>query len=187
LQENLSPRVTKKILSIALRIAAEGDKAEVADRVEKWIKQCDDHAGEEVEKLLRAIAGLESIKVAVRDLAVEVIEHERTQKELSLLAKNLIGDADVNRGLVKVYNAAAFEKGDNEIRRHIVDTLKHPAVDREIFATMERLATAEGAGPMIGKHALKVSEDPELAELVEDFVVNVLETCGDPTDLEESS
>ncbi len=187
LQENLSPRVTKKILSIALRIAAEGDKAEVAARVEKWIKQCDDHAGEEVEKLLRAIAGLESIEVAVRDLAVEVVEHERTKKELSLLAKNLIGDADVNRGIVKIYKAAAFEKGDKEIRRHIVDTLNHPAADREIFAAMERLATAEGAAPMIGKHALKVSEDPELAELVEDFVLNVLETCGDPIDLEEKS
>ncbi|MCP4602672.1 MAG: hypothetical protein GY847_19515 [Proteobacteria bacterium] len=182
LQENLSPRVTKKILSIALRISAEGDKKEMADRVEQWIDRCQDHAKDEVEKLIRAVAELKSVQKTIGDLAIEVLEHKRTRKELIELAKNVINDADVNRSLVKVYDAAAFEKGDSQIRRTIVDTLNLPTVDRELFATMERLAGAEGAGPMIGRHTVEVSEDPEMAELVENFVVSVLEGCGDPTE-----
>ncbi len=182
LQENLSPRVTKKILSIALRISAEGDKEEMADRVEQWIDRCEDHAKDEVEKLIRGVAELESVGIAVRNLALEVLEHERTKKELIELARNLIGNPDVNRSLVRVYDAAAFQKGDSQIRSAIVNTVNVPVLDQELFAAMERLANAEGAGPMIGKHALQVSEDEKMAELVENFIISVLEGCGDPTE-----
>ncbi len=181
-QENLSPRITKKILTIALRIAAEGDKSEMAGRVEAWIASCQEHTQDEVEKMIRKVAKLKSVEVAIRNLAIEVLKHDTTKRELKTLAKKIIGNKEVNKSLVKVYEAAAFEKGDGQIRKTMLEALGRPIVDQELFATMTRLADAEGSGPMIGRTTAKVTEDPALADLVENFVMSLLETCGDPTE-----
>ncbi|MDJ0762156.1 MAG: hypothetical protein QNJ97_04130 [Myxococcota bacterium] len=179
-QEHLSAKVTKKVLAIALTISAAGDKAKMADRVEAWIERCEDHAKDEIEQLILDVAELPAVQQAVRSLALDVLTHERTEAELTVMARALLDDGDVNRALVRVYEAAAFEKGDAQIRSAIVNTISMPAVDTELFAAMERLATAEGAGPMMARHAASASEDPAMADLIEDFVVSVLEACGNP-------
>jgi len=181
-QENLSPRVTKKILTIALRIAAAGDKSEMANRVEAWIAGCQEHTEDEVEKLIRKVAELPSVEAAVAGLAIEVLKHDTTKKELKALAKKIVSNKEVSRSLVKVYEAAAFEKGDAQIRKTMTEALQKPIVDQELFSTMAQLAGAEGAGSMIGRYTAQVVEDPALADLVENFVMSLLEACGDPTE-----
>lgn len=180
LQENLSPRVTQKILDISLRIASETDKREIAQKVEDWISYCQRDSEREVERLLRGLARLDSFERAVEGLAVEILSHERTRTELTAATVVLINNRDVNSLLVKLYEDAAFEKPESMLRSDIAAILAHPAVDQELFATMERLLSAPGAPNILSKHAAVVTEDPRLAEMLEDFVLNVLEVCGDP-------
>jgi hypothetical protein len=179
LQENLSPKVTKKILGIALRITSAKNDPNVADKVDAWIKQCEGDEDAHIAKFVTNVSTLQSMDEAMSGLAVEVIGHERTKKELIQMMSALIDDNDVNAGLEKVYDAAAFEKGDAEIKKAMEAVVAMEAVDRELFATLGRLAAAEGAGPIIGKHLKVVAEDPNLAEIVEDFILGLLETCGD--------
>ena len=79
------------------------------------------------------------------------------------------------------YDDAAFERGDKKVRESLEKMMATPRVDEEVFAAMDRLAEAEGAGPIIEKHLSKVGEDPELGKLADEFVLSLLETCGDPT------
>jgi hypothetical protein len=181
LQENISPRVTKKVLGIALRIAATGSNAEMANRVESWITNCDDDTEAEVEKLISRVAKLDSVHKAVAGLALEVLKHKHTKKELTDMTVSLVRNSSVNKNLVKVYEAAAFDKGDSAIRASLVKTVELEIVDDELFGMLNRLASAQGAGPIIGKYASKVTADPKLAQLVEEFIYNLLEICGDPT------
>ncbi len=180
LQENLSPRVTQKILDISLRIAAQTDKHEIASKVEDWISDCQRDSEREVERLLRGIARLDSFERSVEGLAVEILGHERTRAELTAATLTLIGNREVNSMLVKLYEDAAFEKSGSVLESDIKTILAHPDVDRELYATMERLLGAPGAPGILSKHAAVVTEDPRLAEMLEDFVLNVLEVCGDP-------
>ena len=57
-------------------------------------------------------------------------------------------------------------------------------VDEELFAVLQRLTEAPGAGALIEKNLKQVGEDPELAALIDGFVIVLLDTCGDPTKLE---
>ena len=97
------------------------------------------------------------------------------------MMKNLTEDPEVNRALVKVYNAATFEKGDAAVRAELERVLALPATDRELFAALQRLSASPGATGIINKHASQVSQDPKMAKLIEEFFVNLLESCGDPT------
>ncbi len=180
-EENLSARVTKKILGVALRISAAGDQADMALRVEKWIQNCQGTANTEVEKFMLGVGRLDSLTLAIRGLAADVLGHETTKRELTVMMKNLLADQAVDGALVKVYNAATFEKGETKVRTALQAVLSLPATDRELFAALQRLASAPGANAMINKHASLVSQDPQLAQLIEEFVLNLLESCGDPT------
>lgn len=180
-EENLSPKVSKKILGIALRLAAAGESAESSAKVESWIEGCDTHVQVEVEKLLTGVAGLETVDGAVRDLTIAVLKHATTKREVTAMVTNLTKDKDVRAAMTKAYENAAFEKGDKAVRASIEKIVALPKVDDELFATLGRLAEAAGAAGIMEQHLSKVSEDPALAQLVDDFVVGLLDTCGDPT------
>ena len=181
LQENLSPKVTQKILSIALRLSAAGANDEMAARVQAWITTCEADANDKVDRLLGDIVRLDSVASALSGLAFEVLEHPRTQKELVTMVNTLLDDPTVNEKLVKVYEAAAFEKGDAAIKAVIEEILALEVVDTAIFDTLTRLATAQGAGDIIGKHLQVISEDQQVAVIIEEFILSILDTCGTPT------
>lgn len=181
LQENLSPKVNSMILSMALRFATATGSDDVGTKVDNWIKTCDEDATARIETLLSDISALKSVHDAMRSLAKEVLTHERTKKELVQMFNKLLDNGEVNTALTGVYEAAAFEKGDDTIKTAMQKVLAIKIVDQELFASLERLAAAPGAGEIIGKHLQKVSDDPKLAMLVEDFIISILETCGDPS------
>jgi hypothetical protein len=118
---------------------------------------------------------------AVRGLTLEVLKHPTTSREVTAMGTNLTKDKAVRSAMTKAYEKAAFEKGDKAVRASIEQIVALPKVDDELFATLDRLAGAEGAAGIIEKHLSKVSEDPGLATLVDDFIIGLLETCGDPT------
>jgi hypothetical protein len=180
-EENLSPKVSKKILGIALRLVAADDSAESAKQVEEWIGGCEDHVQVEIEKFFKGVANLKSLETALQALAVEVLSHKRTSDELSTMVYNLTKDKETRKAMIKAYDDAAFEKGDKVVRASLEKMMATPKVDEEVFAAMERLAESEGAAPMIEKHLAVVGEDPELAKLADEFILSLLETCGDPT------
>ena len=180
LQENLSPKVAQQILSIALRIAAASSNSEIASRVERWIATCQSDANDQIDKALAQVSQLASLEKALADLAVEVVEHPRTTQELVQMIGTLLDDPAISEGLVKVYEAAAFEKGDDAIAEAMRSVIALPSFDEAIFATLTRLAEAPGAGDIIGKNLKAVGEDPALAAIVEDFILSILDTCGDP-------
>jgi hypothetical protein len=181
LQENLSPKVTKQIVGIALRIVAAGESETIADSVDAWLKACESDVDPKIVTLIEDLSALPAVEKATAGLAIEVVGHPRTKKELAALMVRLTEDKAVNQGLVKVYEAAAFEKGDPAIQQALEAVLALDSVDREIFVTLKNLAEAEGAGAIIGKHLATVSDDPKLVALIEDFIISVLETCGDPS------
>jgi hypothetical protein len=180
-EENLSPEAAKKILGIALRLAAAGDSAESAKKVETWIGGCEEHVQTEIEKFFAGVAGLKSLEKALQDLAVEVLSHKRTSDELSTMVYNLTKDKETRKAMTRAYEDAAFEKGDKRVRESLEKMMATPRVDEEVFAAMDRLAEAEGAGPIIEKQLTEVAEDPELGKLADGFILSLLETCGDPT------
>ena len=180
LQENISPKVTQKILSIALRIAAAGDNSEIATRVKAWISTCQSDMNDNIDKAMAKVVELKSLQDALTGISVEVLEHQRTKKELATMINALLDDKQVYDGLVKVYEAAAFEKGDQAIGDAMKGVIGMEIFDTQLFDTLTRLAKAEGAGPIIGKHLAVVGEDPALAAIVEDFILSILDTCGDP-------
>ncbi|MDD5306270.1 MAG: hypothetical protein PHU25_03010 [Deltaproteobacteria bacterium] len=180
-EQNLSPRAAKKILGIAIRVAAAGSSDEAAAAVEGWITQCDPKVSGEVEALLRGIAGLKSVDDAISGLAVEILGHETTKRELAVMVRNIIDDKDAYKAMIKAYEAAAFDKGEDEVRKRVNAIVELKVVDRELFAALDRLASAPGAQALMAKHVSKVGEDPELAALLETFIVNLLDACGDPT------
>lgn len=178
LQENLSPKVTQKILSIALRLSAAGSNAKMAERVHAWISTCEADANEKIDRLLGDVVQLQSATTALSGLAFEVLEHPRTKNELATMVNTLLDDDTVNDGLTKVYEAAAFEKGDAAIQTAMESVLQLDMVDTAIFDTLTRLAAAEGAGDIIGKHLQVIGEDPKLAVIIEEFILSILDTCG---------
>ena len=180
LQENLSSKVNSMILSLALRFAAAGGSEAAAERVDTWISACEDDAASRIDAMIDDVANLQSVNDALQSLAVEVLTHERTKKELIQMFNKLLDTPEVNAGLIAVYEAAAFEKGDDTIRQAMEKVVTLEVVDNELFETLNRLAAAEGAGEIIGRNLSKAADDPRLAALVEDFIISILETCGDP-------
>lgn len=181
MQDNLSPRVTKKILSLALTISsAKGDPV-IAERVNNWLRGCEGDEDIHIEKMVAEVAALPALDQAAVGLGVEVLGHERTRKELIQLVVTLVDDPAVNKALEKVYEAASFEKGDEEIKKAMEGVIALEIVDTQLFATLNRLASAEGAGPMIGRHLTKATGDQRMAAIVENFVIGLLETCGEPS------
>jgi hypothetical protein len=182
LQENISPKVAQKIMSIALRIAAAGDNTEIAGRVQNWITTCEVEMNAKIDKAMAEVSALKSLQDALTGIASEVLSHPRTKKELSTMINALLDDKQIYEGLIKVYEAAAFEKGDPAIAEAMKVVIELEIFDKQLFETLTRLAEAKGAGVIIGKHLKTVGEDPALATIVEDFILSVLDTCGDPAD-----
>lgn len=181
LQEKLSPKVTAAIIDIALRISVADNSKDVAARVNDWISACEDDAFVRTESLLKDFFELASVQDALQSTVLEILQHKRTEKEITRLLNALLDDEEVKDGLTDVYEAAAFEKGDEAIKEAIEKVLALETVDKELFATLNSLAAAEGAGDLIGENLKKISEDPKAAALIEDFIISILETCGDPS------
>lgn len=180
LQENLSPRVTKKLLGIATRIAAETDKAQIAGRVEEWLGGCESVTAKEAEKLLRGMASLPAFEQAISGLAVEVLGHPTTKREFVVAFSAMLADAKVKQSITKVYEDAAFNQGEERLKSDIKATLAFPSVQDELVRALNRLASAPGAGGIMARNVKIIAEDPRFAALVEEFTLNVLEGCGDP-------
>jgi hypothetical protein len=182
LQENLSAKVTAAIADIALRISVSDDNKDIGTRVNDWISACEDDAFARVESLLEDFIVLPSVQNALQSTVIEILEDERTEKEIVRLINALLDDEKVTAGLTAVYEAAAFEKGDAAIKDAIKEILVLETVDKELFATLTSLASSKETGDLIGKNLKKIGEDPKTAVLIEDFIVSILETCGDPSD-----
>ncbi len=178
LQEGLSPRVTAAIINLAMNISASSGNDAVAVKVDNWLSGCEKDLSLKIERLMTDISNLNSLNTALQSFAVEVLQHERTKKEIIQLFTPLLNDSEVSNGLTAVYEAAAFEKGDDAIRDAISKVVALPIVDRELFAAMDRLSSAPGAQKIISKNLEKIGRDPKLAALIEEFILGVLETCG---------
>ncbi|MCU0663147.1 MAG: hypothetical protein MUC50_12585 [Myxococcota bacterium] len=180
LQENLSPRVTKKILGIATRIAAQSDKAQIAERIEAWLAECESLTAKESEKLLSGMSQLPAFEKAVVGLAVEVLGHPTTKKELVIAFRAMLADDKVRQAITKVYEDASFNQSEDRIKADIEATLAIALVQEELYGALARLTGAPGAGGIMSRHVGLIAEDPRFAAMVEEFTLNVLEGCGDP-------
>ncbi len=157
-----------------------GKSDETSKKVESWIQNCDGHVEEQIEKLFRGIADLKSVETALQGIVVSVVAHERTKTEFVSMMSNIMKDKDANKAMTKAYENTAFDKSENTIRASIEKIVKLPVVDNELFAALERLASAPGANGIMEKEMAGIGDDPEMAKLVDGFVVGLLETCGDP-------
>jgi hypothetical protein len=179
LQSNLSPKLSQKIFGISLKLSVPGKSEETSAKVEQWISSCDGNVEAQLEKLFVDVSKLKSTSKAVAALAAEVIGHPTTRRELAEMIVRILDDKDAYNQAVKVYEQAAFDKGEKQIRDALTALIAMPVVDKELFATLEKLAAAPGAGAIIEKHMNTVSEDPEMAALVDTFLINLLVVCGD--------
>jgi hypothetical protein len=179
LQSNLSPQLSQKIFGISLKLTVPGQADQTSAKVEKWIKSCDGHVENQLEKLFADIAELKSTHQAVTGLAVEVMKHPTAKKELAAMMTRILDDKDAYEQAVNVYEQAAFDKGEKAIREAMGPLISLPVVDQELFNTLEVLAAAPGAGVIIEKHMKIISEDTALAKLIDTFLTNLLATCGD--------
>jgi hypothetical protein len=180
MQENMSPEASQKLLGLALKLSVAGQSKETAAQVEAWATKCDPHMAEALERLFQKMAQLKSTEAAFEGLAVEVVGHPTTEREFVLMMTNIMKDKDAHKAMTKAYEDAAFDNGEKAVRKSIEKVIALPIVDAELFAALERLATAEGAPAIIEKHFKVIGEDPEMAKLVDAFIVDVLNTCGDP-------
>ena len=180
LTDNLSPVASKKILGIALTLSVTGKSNETGKKVEAWIQECDGHVEVQIEKLFRGIADLKSVETALQGVVVRVVAHDRTKTEFVTMMSNIMKDKNANKAMIKAYENTAFDKSEKAIRASIEKIVKLPVVDNELFAALERLTTAPGANGIMEKEMAGIGEDPEMAKLVDDFVVGLLDTCGDP-------
>jgi len=179
-QENLSPESSKKLLGLTLKLTVAGKADATSKKVEAWTQRCDGHVEAEIEKLFKQVVRLKSLDAALQKLAVEVIGHQRTAAELSAMMAVIMKDKDAQAAMTKAYENAAFDKGDKAIRESIEKIVALPVVDTELFAALGRLAEAEGAGGIMERQLAPVGADPEMAKLVDAFLISVLQTCGDP-------
>lgn len=180
LQQNLSPQASQKLFGIALKMSVAGKSDQTARKMEEWTKGCDGKVEAEIEKLFAQVVELDSLSKSLQGLAVEVIGHERTAAELAVMMTNIMKDKVANKAMTKAYENAAFDNGDKAIRGSIEKIVKLPVVDDELFSALDRLATAQGASGIMEKHLAAVGEDPEMAKLVDGFILGLLDTCGDP-------
>jgi hypothetical protein len=180
MQENMSPQASQKLLGLALRLSVAGKSAETAAKVQDWATKCDPNMVAALEKLFQNFAKLKSVEIAFQGIAVEVVGHATTQREFAAMMANIMKDKDANKAMTKAYEDAAFENGEKAVRGSIEKIVALPVVDTELFAALERLAMAEGASAIIEKHFKVIGEDPEMAKLVDKFIIDLLNTCGDP-------
>jgi len=180
MQENMSPEASQKLLGLALKLSVAGKSKETAGKVEAWATKCDPHMVAALEKLFQKLATLKSVEAAFQGIAVEVVGHETTQREFAVMMANIMKDKDAHKAMTKAYENAAFDNGEKAVRGSIEKVVVLPIVDTELFAALDRLATAEGAPAIIEKHFKVIGEDPEMAKLVDGFIIDLLNTCGDP-------
>lgn len=180
MQENMSPEASQKLLGLALKLSVAGKSKETAGKVEAWSTKCDPHMVAALEKLFQKLAKLKSVEAAFQGIAVEVVGHETTQREFAVMMANIMKDKDAHKAMTKAYENAAFDNGEKAVRGSIGKVVVLPVVDTELFAALDRLATAEGAPVIIEKHFKVIGEDPEMAKLVDGFIIDLLKTCGDP-------
>jgi hypothetical protein len=180
MQENMSPEASQKLLGLALKLSVAGKSKETAAKVQDWATKCDPNMVAALEKLFQNLTKLKSVETAVEGIAVDVVGHETTGREFAAMMANIMKDADANKAMIKAYENAAFDNGEKAVRGSIEKVVALPIVDTELFAALERLAAAEGAPAIIEKHFKVIGEDPEMAKLVDKFVVDLLATCGDP-------
>ena len=180
MQENMSPEASQKLLGLALKLSVAGKSAETAAKVQEWAAKCDPNMVAALEKLFQNLAKLKSVETAFEGIAVEVVGHETTGREFAAMMASIMKDKDANKAMIKAYENAAFDNGEKAVRGSIEKIVALPVVDTELFAALERLAAAEGAPAIIEKHFKVIGEDPEMAKLVDKFVIDLLATCGDP-------
>lgn len=181
LQENLSPESSKKLLGIALTVSVPGKADQTAKKMAAWTKNCDGKVEAEIEKLFKEVVKLKSLDATLQGLAVEIIAHKRTTEEMAVMMTNIMKDPEANKVMTKAYENAAFDNGDKAIRASIQKLVELPVVDDELFAALTRLTEAQGASGIMEKHFADVGQDPEMAKLVDNFILGLLNTCGDPT------
>ncbi|HUT77459.1 MAG TPA: hypothetical protein VM285_07220 [Polyangia bacterium] len=179
LQDNMSPAVSKKVFVVALKLAASGDSDQTSKRVEEWTGKCDGLAEREIETLFTRVTALDTLSKGVAGLVVNVLGHETTKRELAQMVLNLAQDHAARPVMIEAYENAAFEKGDPAVRASIEKLVRLEAMDRELFAALERIGDANGAPAMIERHLTKVGEDPKLAAEIEGFVIRLISACGD--------
>lgn len=180
MQENMSPEAAQKLLGLALKLEVAGKSKETAAKVEAWSAKCDPHMVSSLEKLFASVAKLKSVETGLEGLVVEVVGHPTTERELVTMMTNIMKDKDAHKAMTKAYEDMAFQNGEKAVRSDLEKIVALPIVDNELFATLERLAAAEGAGAIMEKHFKVVGEDPEMAKLVDGFIVDIIDTCGDP-------
>ncbi|MBN2340332.1 MAG: hypothetical protein JXX29_00120 [Deltaproteobacteria bacterium] len=179
LQSNLSPKVSQKIFTLALTLSVEGKSDETAQKVEEWISQCEGYAEDEMADLLKKIGKMKSLQKAMQSLAVEVLKHPTMIKELAAMTLRILENDEAYDAAVAAYEYVALDKGEDKIKSKMQTLFELPVIDDELFRTLNLLAEAEGANAIIEKHLAIVSEDKEMAELIDDFLVSLLVTCGD--------
>jgi hypothetical protein len=180
MQENMSPEASQKLLGLALKLSVAGKSKETAAKVQSWAAKCDPNMVAALEKLFKQLAKLKSVETAFEGIAIEVVGHETTQREFVAMMTNIMKDKDAHKAMTKAYENAAFDNGDKAVRGSIEKVVALPIVDTELFAALDRLASADGAPAIIEKHFKVIGEDPEMAKLVDGFVIDLLKTCGDP-------
>jgi hypothetical protein len=121
------------------------------------------------------------VKKAVENLAVEILNHPTTKRELAQMMINILEDKNAYNAAVKVYEEVAFDKGEQDIHKSIINLFNLPVVDTQLFLSLNNLAKAKGAGNLMSKHISQISEDKKMAELIDNFLINLLVTCGDIT------
>jgi hypothetical protein len=179
IQGNMSPKVSQKLFAITLNLAVDGKSDETAEKVEAWIQNCEGHAEDEMVALLKNVGKLKSLQKAMRALAIDVLKHPRMVEELSSMTLQILEDEDAWDAAIDAYKAVAMDKNDEEIREKMEVLFALPVIDDEIFNTLNTLAEAEGANAIIESHLSAVSEDEKMAELAEEFLVSLLDTCGE--------
>jgi hypothetical protein len=179
IQGNMSPKVSQKLFAITLNLAVDGKSDETAEKVEAWIQNCEGQAEDEMVTLLKNVGKLKSLQKAMRALAIDVLKHPRMVKELSSMTLQILEDDDAWDAAIDAYKAVAMDKNDDKIREKMEVLFALPVIDDEIFNTLNALAEAEGANTIIESHLSAVSEDEKMAELAEEFLVSLLDTCGE--------
>ena len=179
IQGNMSPKVSQKLFTITLNLAVDGNSDKTAQKVEEWIANCEGHAEDEMVNLLKQVGKLKSLQKALRELAVDVLRHDRMVSELSAMTLRILDNEAAWNAAIDAYKAVAMDEDESEIRDKMTVLFNLPVIDDEIFKTLNVLAEAEGANALMEEHLAIATEDEKMAALVEDFLVALLDTCGE--------
>lgn len=179
LQGNLSPKVSQKIFSIALTLSVEGKSDETAERVEKWIAECEGYAEDEMADLLKKIGKIKTLQKAIQSLVVEALKHPTMVKELSEMTLRILDDDAAYEAAVQAYEYVALDKNEKKMKSKMRTLFELPVIDDELFKTLNLLAEKKGSTALMEKHFSQIGKDKKMAELVDNFLVSLMVTCGD--------